>query len=469
MDANGVIPPVARVGTLNVPLAPTGADNAYRGTIDFDAQDPPLFGPQLLTASVTNVNGRVTEVQIIFIIDNQGPTITQTTPVPGQIAGGIVLVSARIDDNAGVLDSSVVAVIADETGTPLFELPMKPAGTGTYTVLFDSSRFVKCPDPPADPCLVYPTVSFRAADLVGNETVVGYAFTLDNVAPVSDLNSANVRVVRRADGYCSQEFDPLSRNSIPGDMPNDDEVVPQVFDLRARIEDDGNSAATGLKNVPVAGIDPEATSVYILDDTSQPLIVDTDGDGWCDRINPHLQPTTRPPTQNNQVLKVRLAGVPGQGDADYRSDGNAAPNCPYDPAALPPMISCPGNQPYMAISGLDNTPIIWSVEPINEFWCMGSQFDTKANTITEGKSPSDGAGWTCIAVQSSDLSGNTSVSPPLRVFIRYDGTDARKRASTSGYGAPPACTGTYDKTTNMVMPGTCKTRRYATVDYILKG
>src|SRR6187455_2318866 len=122
---------------------------------------------------------------------------------------------------------------------------------------------------------------------------------------------------------------------------------------------------TGLKNVPVAGIDPEATSVYILDDTSQPLIVDTDGDGWCDRINPHLQPTTRPPTQNNQVLKVRLAGVPGQGDADYRSDGNAAPNCPYDPAALPPMISCPGNQPYMAISGLDNTPIIWSVEPIN--------------------------------------------------------------------------------------------------------
>ncbi|HEX9288375.1 MAG TPA: hypothetical protein VF904_02530, partial [Anaeromyxobacteraceae bacterium] len=47
---------------------------------------------------------------------------------------------------------------------------------------------------------------------------------------------------------------------------------------------------------PNAGIDPEKTSVYILDDATQPLIVDTDGDGFCDHINPHLIPTTQPPT-----------------------------------------------------------------------------------------------------------------------------------------------------------------------------
>ena len=92
--------------------SPTGVDNTYRGTIDFDAQDPPLFGPQLLTVAVTNVNGRRTEVQLIFIIDNEGPTITSTLPVPGQIAGGIVLISAKVDDPAGILDSSVIAVIA---------------------------------------------------------------------------------------------------------------------------------------------------------------------------------------------------------------------------------------------------------------------------------------------------------------------------------------------------------------------
>jgi len=461
VDGNGAtIPPTATVGLVDVPLAPTGVDNTYRGTIDFDAHDPPLFGKQLLTVAITNVNGRRTEVQLIFFIDNVGPTITETAPAPGTVAGGIVVVSAKVNDDAGVLDSSVVAVIADETGTPLFELPLKPIGGGVYTVLFDSSRFVKCPDPPAQPCLVFPTVSFRASDLVGNETVVGYEFTLDNVAPISDLDSANVRVVRK-DGYCSQEFDPLARNTYSGDMPNDGAVVPQVFDLRARIEDDGNSAATGLKILPVAGIDPNRTDVYILDDTAnQVLIVDTDGDGWCDHINPHLVPTTRPPTQNNQVLKVRLAGVPGQGDADYRDDGKGTASCPYPPVALPPEAVCPGNQPFITISGIDDLPVIYSVEPITRSRCMGSQFDTMANNINPG--------WACMAVQSSDNSGNTSVSPPLRVYIDPTGANAGKQAQSVGLGAPPSCTGTYDKNTDMVTPGTCRTRGFDVVNFIFK-
>ena len=46
-------------------------------------------------------------------------------------------------------------------------------------------------------------------------------------------------------------------------MPNDGCMVPQVFDLRARIEDDGNRAI-GLKVTPIAGIDPDNTNVYIL-------------------------------------------------------------------------------------------------------------------------------------------------------------------------------------------------------------
>ena len=142
--------------------------------------------------------------------------------------------------------------------------------------------------------------------MVGNETVVGYDFAVDNIAPVADLDPPNLRdsqldrVLR-----CSHEFDPLGNNSFDGDMPNDRKMVPQVFDLRARIEDDGNRAA-GLKLTPISLVDPHETSVYILDDETQPLIVDTDGDGSCDAINPLLIPTTQPPTQNNQVLKVRL-------------------------------------------------------------------------------------------------------------------------------------------------------------------
>ena len=360
MDANGVIPPTATVGVVNVPLSPTGVDSTYRGTINFDAADPPLFGPQLLTVAVTNVNGRRTEVQLIFIIDNEGPTITSTLPVPGQIAGGIVLISAKVDDLAGILDSSVIAVIADETGTPLFELPMKPPAAGVYTVLFDSSRLMKCPDPPAQPCLIFPTVSFRASDLVGNETVVGYEFTLDNVAPVSDMDSANVRVIRK-DGYCSREFDPLSLNSLGGDMPNDGAVVPQVFDLRARIEDDGNSAATGLKVIPVAGIYPDRTDVYILDDVvNQVLIVDTDGDGYCDAHQPAPGAHDPAPDAEQPGAEGAPGGRAGPGRrATTATTTKAPPAAPYPPVALPPEIICPGNQPYTTISGADGLPVIY--------------------------------------------------------------------------------------------------------------
>ena len=58
----------------------------------------------------------------------------------------------------------------------------------------------------------------------------------------------------------------------------------------------------------------------MLDDETQALIVDTDGDGWCDSINPLLTPTTEPPVTNDQVLKVRLAPVETAGSANFLPD-----------------------------------------------------------------------------------------------------------------------------------------------------
>ncbi len=460
-DAFGLTgPPVATLGSLP-PMAMTdaGLPDTYRWTVDFDAQTPPLFGDQLLAVAVTNVNGKRTETQIIFTIDNDGPAITSTHPIPGDIGGGIVDISAVITDNAGVLDASVIAVIGDETGTPLFQLPLKPRGGGSYGALFDTGQLTTCPTPPKPgPCIVYPTVSFRASDQLGNETTLGYGFALDNVPPVSDLDPGDVRIVRR-DGYCSRRFDPLALNQSIGDMPNDLTVVPQVFDLRARIQDDGNAPA-GVKGVPIAGIDPDRTSVYILDDVAQPLVVDVDGDGTCDAINPKLLPTTQPPTVNNQVLKVRLAGVPHQGGADFRDDGDPPdPSiCDYPPVALPPNFLCSNAQPTIAIGYTPALlPAVWSVEPINASWCEGRQFDTLANHIGEG--------WACIAVQTTDLVGNTSVSAPLRVYIQYNGAGAGK-AAPPALGTAPPCTGVYDKREDVVTAGGCTTRRFPKQDYI---
>ena len=461
-------PPTCNVGDIPVTLTDAGVMDTYRGTITFADQMPPLFGDQLVTVIATNKNGRHTQVQVIFTIDNDGPTITKTFPVPGQISGGIIPIAATINDNAGVLDSSVIAVIGDDTSStvgssmsPEFVVPLAPTGSGIYTALFDSSLLTACPDPPATGiCLVYPTISFRASDELGNETTVSYEFALDNRAPVADLDPHDVRTITK-DGFCSRLFDPLSLNKYIGDMPNDGAVVPQVFDLRARVEDDGNTPV-GIKEVPLAGLDPTAVNVYVLDDVSQPLVVDIDGDGTCDAINPHLVPTTQPPTQNNQVLKVRLAGVPGQGAADMRPDSNLPPpsECVYNPSGMAAMFLCDTGQPTITITYAHGSPAIWSVEPINGAWCMGSQFDTRANKIAEG--------WACIAVQASDNNGNTSVSAPLRVYIQYDGSGAGAPAPAS-LGTPPPCTGSWDRGSDTVTAGSCSSRRFDQVDYCLDG
>jgi hypothetical protein len=436
----------ATVAGMPFTLADAGVSNTYRFTIDFNSYDPPLVGDQLLIVSATDSMGQRTEIRLVFNIDNTGPTITMTTPKPEDIVGGIWLFSAVIQDPAGLLDSSVIAVISDDTSTPAFELALKPIGISTYGLLFDTARLTKCPQPPAPgACILYPTVSFRASDALGNETALGYNFRLDNVAPVSDLDPPQIREIKK-DHTCSWKFDPLSPELYLGDQPHDGDVVPQVFDLRARIEDDGNTPP-GTKEVPISGIDPNATAVFVLDDTTQPLVVDTDGDGVCDDINPLLIPTTTPPTQNNQVLEVRLSPVMAAGGADMTPDPSLPQGiCLPGMDQAPPDILCDFQLPA-AIGYAHGQSAIWALDPINKGWCFGSQFDTLANNIQPG--------WACIAVRSYDRLGNRGVSHPLRIYVSEDGSPP-----PGGTGAKPDCTGLYDMTGKTVSAGKCAARDY---------
>ena len=453
--------PYAKVANYDVALTPVGdpANHVYRGMIDLRDPMPPMILPplvneQLLTVWATNANGKRTEQHLVFFIDEEGPVISLTSPAPGEIVGDIMVISARVLDPSGVLDSSVIAVIGDDTRPAIFNIQLKPNGAGVYSSFFDTRKLTGCNDPPkrSDLCIVYPTISFRASDELGNERAIGYGFTVDNIAPVADLDPPLIRSFRPEERFvCSWEFDPLGRNSLIGDMPNDMHHVGQVFDLRARIQDDGNHAV-GLKLVPISQVDPAKTSVYVLDDETKALIVDTDGDGWCDSINPLLTPTTEPPTTNDQVLKVRLAPVPPDGVANFQPDAslNNNPFCRAGLDPAPPNILCPGHQPTIAIGYAGRLPAIWTVEHIDSMnWCFGQQFDTFANNIGEG--------WACIAVATSDNANNFSVSPPLRVDIEYKYTGGW---GAPGRGTPPACTGTYDRVNNTVTNGPCKTRRF---------
>lgn len=417
---------------------------------------PTLSGKQLLDVKET-AGGSTSEVQRDFVIDTAGPSITATTPAPGAIVGGPVEISAQITDQSGVLDSSVYAVIGDAQGDPVFTLQLLPEGGNLYGAQFDTLDLTQCPQPPAiGPCIVFPTISFRATDSVGNESSLGYEFSVDNIAPLSDLDPPELRQMKlTGSGYqCSFLFDPLSVNRDVGDMPNDGCMVPQLFDLRARIEDQGNDP-NGLKISPISGIDPDNTAVYILTDNTQPLIVDSDGNGTCDTINPLLAPTMGPLTQSDQVLKIRLAGVAPGGSADFRPDTTVPASAPCGPGTdtSPPKVLCMEDgfeQPTLALAYANNLPAIWAIEPIDPARCFGNQLDTRANNIPDGQ-------WICIAVQSADLNGNKGVSTPMRVYVKYDESGPFCATPPPTAGPPPNCTGTYDPASKTATQGTCTT------------
>jgi hypothetical protein len=456
---------------LSSPPTTSTSYDVYTATVWFGPPPAPsgaqplqqLTGKQLLDVKESDGTG-TSEVFRTFIIDTAGPTITNTMPTPGEMVGGVVAISATITDESGVLDSSVEAVIGDEHGNPIFTLQLPPQGSGVYSILFDALNLTRCGPPPStDPCIVYPTVSFRASDSVGNETSVGYEFTIDNIPPLADLDPPKMRQIQLASfGYeCSALFDPLSVNRNVGDMPNDGCMVPQLFDLRARIEDQGNHAP-GLKVTPISGIDPDNTSVYILTDNTQPLVVDTNGDGYCDSINPRLAPTTGPLTQAAQVLKVRLAGVPPRGAADFElspSDPGLpiAGTCVQGKDPAPPKVLCNFEEPTIAIGYSDNLPAIWSVEPIDADRCLGNQFDTRANNIPDGQ-------WICMAIGTADLAGNHSVSEPMRVFVNYSDGGGFCATPPAGAGQAPDCTGSYDPATKTAAAGPCTTLKFTGTD-----
>ena len=263
----GATPPTAilagmPVTTLMKVDAPNTMYDVYRADVWFGPPPTPpgaqpfptLTGEQLL--DVKESNGVATsEVQRLFIIDTSGPSITASTPQPGEMVGGPVQISATITDPSGVLDSSVYAIIGDAVGKPVFNIQLQPEGSGVYGALFDTLNLTQCPAPPkTGPCISFPTISFRASDSVGNESSLGYNFFVDNIPPLADLDPPQMRQIRvGTDGpECSFLFDPLSVNRDLGDMPNDGCMVPQVFDLRARIDDHGNEP-NGIKVVPVVG------------------------------------------------------------------------------------------------------------------------------------------------------------------------------------------------------------------------
>ncbi|MBU1068711.1 hypothetical protein KJ975_04000 [Myxococcota bacterium] len=421
----------------------------FTGSVVFDDAmfDPPLTGTQRLSVSAENAVGNDAQKSVDFTVDNNGPAIDVLSHEEGQIIGSITYISAEITDPAGVLASSVYAIIGNndvEFVIPLTEDP----GTNVYEGSFDTTVL---PD-----TFIWPALQVFATDLLGNESSVAFQLALDNQPPLLSLDPPqSMRLGKKNSDRlieCSRVFDPVGWNSA-----NDGDLVAQVFWLRARVEDRGNTAA-GAAWSPLALVNQTTVEIYVLDDARLPLVVDMSGDGICNNINPNLIPTITISGDPRETLKLNMIPLEPGGSADYRVDMVTPvlpPPCQaWGVATDPPDPLCPvveNDLDVLIWYTYDKTePAIYGLPPFSAsspLYCTGIQFDARANNIAEG--------WACIAVKATDNVGNTSVSAPLRVCIDYNPYDGSTPTDCQNLLNLPDCTGTWDPGTSTVLTTPC--------------
>lgn len=330
-----------------------------------------------------------------------------------------LIYSGQVSFDVDVTDAEAITSVTATVGNHTIDLTLDGATPGKYRGNFDSTTIAG---------VVAPSVTVRAINAEGLLTDVAFVITLDNQPPVAELDPPKVRV-QASDMSCSTPLDPVSP-----DAPNDLSTVAQLVEFRARVVDLPNSG-TLTSTVAIAKAGVSTVTLYILDDTTQPLVVDSNGDGNCDEINPKVLPTIPPAA--GEASSVNLTAVTGAGSGVFLQAGNTFG--PHDQAAactdasadkpFAPICSGEPQQSLIIAEPVTGKPEIYGIPPLDTLNCMGYVFDMKASSVADG--------WACAAVAVSDALGNKSVSPPIRVCVSKSGG-----ACTDATPAPN-CTGTY--------------------------
>ncbi len=412
---NLATPDIMMTGSLIVAGAQIPAPNiasedgvVFVGTVDFD--DPALYQTSLngtyeFSVSVANARGVTRRETRSFTVDAGGPTITIIEPVLSSIIAGATDVIAEVTDPSGV-DVSTVRYRIDAQ-----EFSMTPGGgANRYTGSFDANQY---PD-----TIGQITINVTASDLAGNDTTREVSVQLDSRPPLLDMDPPTVREAEEemASQICSTEFDPVGSEAA-----NDATVLGPVPFFRVRIEDRSN------RNAAISGVNSNDVQVYILDDETQALLIDTDADGVCDAINPAFLPNN--PAGNQPAVVIDMTPVNPSGNAFFQelASGFSLP-APYDgppfcfggdngngtgKATEPPDEVCLGTNLTRVIP--DNTdpdglrPAIFGRAPLLDINCIGDRFDFPGAGINPG--------YACVAARANDNGGNESVSAPLRVCL----------------------------------------------------
>jgi len=349
--------------------------------------------------------------------DGDAPTITVVGPAAGALVAGTITLVVDVVDDDGFANDGVTATIGGMT------IPMlRAAGGDRWIGNFDTTVLGH---------VVAPEITVFASDLAGETAHTSRQVILDNEAPLASLDPPNVRAVRETSTggrQCSVDFDPVG-----GDAPDDGESVPQLFELRARVADRSNTGTviTTLL-IPHAGV--AAADLYVLDDTTRPLVVDTDGDGACDDVNPEILGSV------TDAAQISLAAIDPAGGAWFGADtfgGSNVAACSAGSDARPAELCFGEPDATIALAApFTGEAEIYGIPPASTVNCLGFAFDARASNVADG--------WACAAVVTVDGLGNRNVSPPLRVCIDADGDGAEclPAGQIATPGNRPDCSGT---------------------------
>src|SRR5262249_23012365 len=153
-------------------------------------------------------------------------------------------------------------------------------------------------------------------------------------------------------------------------------------------------------------------------DNSRPLIVDSNGDGICDAVNPNVIPAVGMQPGPTQAVSLELVKIPPTGIADFTP--GTFPlywgGCNYGTDTMPPSALCPPQTFLRLWVGLYRIgvtePVIWAPPQVlapPDPRCGGLPFDALANNVADG--------WLCVAVAFVDGVGNRSVSRAIRLCL----------------------------------------------------
>jgi hypothetical protein len=370
--------------------------------------------------------------------DQTLPSVTIERPSDGDVVGGRVRVEVTIEDEESGLARDSLSLRAGDAVAPLRAVDDK------------SKRFTGELDVRGLGAGVRETnINVIAEDRAGNRTIQSVSVKLDNVAPMVSLDPPPVRVARRgrSDGalVCSALFDPLGSDAIDDGM-----ITGTATEFRARIEDMTNGAVASQGTIGfLAGVDDEQVQLFLSNRLEEKLLVDTNGDGVCDDVNPRLVPSADNARGAATVVQLHPTKPDGEAYYDPASDVTLAPSPAHQLAGgsvferctngkdrvvpkpvcvstvLPEIIHASGQSDRMAS--------IYGKGPIDGAnTCAGDAFDFQSSLHTPG--------WACVAVRVADKAGNVAVSAPLRVcFDDGTGTCGGPFGSLAPEAARPSC------------------------------